>query len=330
MASLKKELTALGAQIMLRDCDASDMSSLKVTLSECTTDMPPIRGIIHGGMVLNDSVLERMTSIQWADALATKVSVTQNLHYLFPNAEDLDFFLLLSSILGVIGSASQANYTAGGAFQDAFARHRAAKGLPCVAIDLGFVEGIGYLAESKAGLTERWLARGHRLLCESDIHQLLDYCVRHPIRTPQTAQVISGIQSSAIRKEAWGNETRYAALCDDDARGHAVSSSPGSDKNKIGLKEQLRRATNVEEAGKIVEKAVVQKLSDMFVIPVDNIDVEKSLAQYGVDSLVAVELKNWLVPMTGCEMSIFELLGTTSLRGLAGGIAERRGGRKGT
>jgi hypothetical protein len=326
-ASLEAELSALGAQIMLKNCDASDLASLKAVLAQCSESMPPVRGIVHGGMVLHDSILERMTSTQWNDALAAKVTATQHLHNLFPQRGDLEFFIILSSAFGVIGSASQANYTAGGTFQDALARQRSAAGLPCITIDLGMVDGVGYVAEN-TGVAERLLASGHRQLTEHDLLQLLDYCIRHPVRTPRTAQIITGLASSAVRKQRWGKESRFAALADDGtSRGDqtsGVNKAGSSTKGKTGiLKDRLRNASSVTEASDIVEKAVIEKLADMFVIPEQEIDATKPLARYGVDSLVAVELRNWLVPMTQCEMSIFDLLGAASLKGLAGSIAGR-------
>jgi acyl carrier protein len=276
-------------------------------------------------MVLNDSILERMTAKHWADALAAKVTATQHLDALFPGPKDLDFFVILSSAFGIIGSASQANYTAGGTFQDAIARHRAAAGLPGITIDLGMVDAIGYVAENEAGVADRLLASGHRPLAANDVLQLLDYCVRRPIRTPRTAQLVTGLASSAVRKQGWGREARFAALLDDDtARGGASGTKNGSSANaSTGLKENLMSASSVEQAGDLVEKAVIAKMSEMFVIPEQEIDAVQPLSRYGVDSLVAVELRNWLVPTTQCEMSIFDLLGASSLRELANSIAKR-------
>jgi acyl carrier protein len=329
-SSLEEELSALGAQVMLKDCDAADLASLKAVLADCNESMPPVRGIIHGGMALHDSILERMTSTQWSNTLAAKVTATQHLHDLFPRAEDLDFFIILSSAFGVIGSVSQANYTAGGTFQDAIARQRVALGLPCITIDLGIVGDVGYVAENEAGMADRLLSNSHRPLSEDEILQLLDYCIRHPRRTPRTAQIVTGLASSAVRKQSWGKELRFAALADDGtSRGDASGGEAGSlTRGSTGLKYRLKNASTVEEASDMVEKAVVEKLADMFVIPEQDIDASKPLAQYGVDSLVAVELRNWLVPTTQCEMSIFDLLGASSLKGLATSIAKRSVSKK--
>ncbi|KAK3343540.1 putative polyketide synthase, partial [Lasiosphaeria hispida] len=318
--ALRDELTALGANVATRNCDASDMTSLKAVLADCARTMPPVRGVIHGGMVLDDSILERMTPAQWQAALGPKVTATLNLEALFPS---LDFYILLSSATGVIGSASQSNYAAGGAFQDAVARRRAAARLPCVVIDLGMVAGVGFVAESDAALANRLLESGHRPLSEAEVLQLVDYAVRHPLRTPRTSQVVAGLAGSAIRRQGagWTRERRFAALRDDDSVRGAVAATKSV--GSAGLKEHLAAARSADEAGGVVERAVVGKLANMFVIPEEDIDATQPLSKYGVDSLVAVELRNWLVPMTQCEMSIFDLLGAASLKELANEIVGR-------
>ena len=327
-ASLKEELTNLGAQAMLQDCDASDFTSLQTVLVDCNKTMPPVRGIIHGGMVLNSALLEDMTSTQWADTLRVKVTATQHLHSMFPNPTDLDFFVILSSISSILGLASDANYAAGGAFQDALARHRAANGLPCISIGLGAVESVGYVAEKNSGFVNRWVAMGYHKLSEANISQLLDYCVRYPLRTPRTAHILTGIGSTSVQKQTWGKELRFAALGDQKRSGDSSAGTVSSGKKGSELRHRLEKSDNVEEVSGLLEKALVEKLSDMFVIPEANIDVGKSLPQYGVDSLVAVELKNWLTPMTGCETSTFELLAGTSMKELAAKIAQKRAHQK--
>ncbi|KAH6854209.1 reducing type I polyketide synthase [Chaetomium sp. MPI-CAGE-AT-0009] len=331
--ALQDELARQGATVAARNCDASDLGSLSAALADCAHrhGMPAVRGVIHGGMVLDDSILERMTAAQWRAALRPKVAATQNILALFPAADALDFLILLSSAVGVLGSASQANYAAGGSFQDAVARRRAAAGLPCVAIDLGMVDGVGYVADSDASVAARLVAAGHRPLSEADMLRLIDYAVRQPVRgvSVRTAQVVVGIAGSVLNKNGsgsgpgWARETRFAALRDDgdDARDPAAARKGGSGLG--GLRERLAGARGFDEAAGLVEGALVGKLADMFVIPEQDIDATRPLAKHGVDSLVAVELRNWIVPMMQCEMSIFDLLRASSLRELAKKIAKR-------
>jgi len=78
-------------------------------------------------------------------AIRPKVQATRNLQDLLP--KDLDFFICLSSVGGIIGSRSQGNYNAGNTYQDALAHHRRALGLKGTSINLGVVRGIGITAE---------------------------------------------------------------------------------------------------------------------------------------------------------------------------------------
>lgn len=78
------------------------------------------------------------------------------------------------------------------------------------------------------------------------------------------------------------------------------------------LHEQMAAAEAVQDGARIVRDTVIAKLAEMFVIPEADIDASQRLAKYGVDSLVAVEFRNWLVPRARIEMSIFDLLGSAS------------------
>jgi acyl transferase domain-containing protein/NADPH:quinone reductase-like Zn-dependent oxidoreductase len=337
--------TGGAATIAARNCDASNLDDLSAALADCTQTggMPPVRGVVHGGMVLDDSILERMGAGQWRAALRPKVDATKNILALFPGGvgadnDGLDFLILLSSAVGVLGSASQANYAAGGSFQDAVARRRAAAGLPCVTIDLGMVDGVGYVADSDASVAARLVNAGHKPLSEADMLKLIDYAVRRPVRgggdgSVSTAQVVVGLAGSVLKTSKnksgdggprWARERRFAALRDDDdddARDSAAARKGGSGLG--GLRERLAGARSADEAAGLVEGAIVGKLADMFVIPEQDIDATRPLAKHGVDSLVAVELRNWIVPMMQCEMSIFELLRASSLRELAKKIAKK-------
>jgi len=124
-------------------------------------------------MILDDSVLERMTFDQWERAVLPKVVGTINLEKHLPSP--LSFFILLSSLTGVAGHLSQANYSAGNTFQDAFARHRVASGQSAISIDLSAVSGVGYVAAANNdGAKTRIEALGSRSLPIEEILHLLE------------------------------------------------------------------------------------------------------------------------------------------------------------
>ncbi|RYP56728.1 hypothetical protein DL771_011667 [Monosporascus sp. 5C6A] len=142
------ELTRRGVHIEAPRCDASVADALSRIVEKCGSCMPPIRGCINAAMILNDSIFDNMTHTQWEQTIMSKVNTSWNLHALLP--KDLDFFVLLSSISGVIRNPGQANYTAGCTFQDALARFHARNHLRATSVDLGVVRGVGVVAEPGA------------------------------------------------------------------------------------------------------------------------------------------------------------------------------------
>ncbi|KAF1993246.1 putative polyketide synthase [Amniculicola lignicola CBS 123094] len=314
-----RQLNSAGCKTLIKNCDISDHTSLSQVIIECSTVLPPVKGVVQAAMVLNDSVFEHMDYTQWQTATRPKVIGTQNLHAQF--GASLDFFVMLSSATGVLGNTSQANYAAGGTFQDAFARSLNSKGLPAVSIDLGMVKAVGYVAETK-GVAERLAKIGYRPLEEEEVLRIIEAAIRDPLRPQRSCQVITGLaQYEKTDDIAWREELRFSGL-----RRQISFSAVRSDdisKNANSFSDLLSNSVSLREAVSHVTDAICAKLSEMFMIALAEIDTAQQLAKYGVDSLVAVELRNWLVSRMQTEVSIFDILQSASLVGLAEKVASK-------
>jgi acyl carrier protein len=254
-----------------------------------------------------------MSYAQWDKTTKAKVAGTRNIDRVF--GDSLDFLVLLSSIVGVMGNPSQANYAAGGAYQDAVARSRAAKGQAGVSIDLGVVQGVGFVAEA-VGTAKFLRESGHKPQSEAEVLALVGQAIRNPRRDPRTAQVTARLSSGR------SYDPRFKCLV--PRKGGAVSARiQGGSSVSTKLYETIDTAPSVDDAAAAVQQALVEKISDMFVLEKDEIDAAQPLARYGVDSLVAIELRNWLVPSARIEMSIFDFLGSSSLADLAMNVTKR-------
>lgn len=303
-----------GSKVHLVGCDISQMSELSLALDQCLLDIPPIRGVIQAAMVLRDSIIENMSLDDFNAAILPKVQGTWNLHnYL---GEDMDFFIMLSSLAGVIGNPSQSNYTAGGAFQDALARYRVSQGLPGVSLDIGAVKNVGYVASNKS-VHDRLERSGYRLLEESEILSAIESAILDP-----SPQIVVGINTGD------GSE-RHDTIIGADARFDALRYIKPANRNTIskpspashGLSNQLTSASSVEEASRVVLQALTRRLVEIFLIPIEEVIDSKSMADFGVDSLVAVELRNMLAVQAGAEISIFDIMQSPSLVCLAHTVA---------
>lgn len=107
-----------GVEVTVHKGSVLDRALLRTVSEQCKEH--PIRGVVQGDMVLQDSRIEDMKYDQWRAAIDPKVSGTWNIHEVF--GDTIDFFVLLSSSGGTIGSFGQGNSCAGNTFQDAFAR----------------------------------------------------------------------------------------------------------------------------------------------------------------------------------------------------------------
>jgi acyl carrier protein len=260
-----------------------------------------------------------MTPEGYVTAINPKVQGSWNLHEIFSSTQ-LDFFIMLSSLVGVAGNVSQANYSAGGSFQDALARYRNARRLPGVTLDLGMVSSVGYVSENEAIGTR--LARfGFKPLDEGEVLRLVESAMIHPHRQVDDSHIVTGLitdLSTVDPSDAyWTKDRRFAAV----TRAYGLQGNGNT--SSADLKSQLATAPSIDEAVVLLSTSIAEKMSKMFLIPAEDISLDQSLTHYGVDSLVAVELRNWLASNTGTDPSIFDIMQSTSIKGLAVRIIEK-------
>lgn len=101
----------------------------------------------------------------------------------------------------------------------------------------------------------------------------------------------------------------------------ATTSDPSAvaqDANKL-----LQCAESPEQSAEVLLTALTHKLSRYLSIPKENFDVDRPLHSYGVDSLVAMELRNWFLKVLKVEVSVFEVLGGSSTQSLAATVAQK-------
>lgn len=267
-----------------------------------------------------------MTYDQWQRAILPKVAGTMNLHN---HLHDLKFFIMLSSIAGVVGNVSQANYAAGNTFQDALARHRTVNGLPAVAIDLGAVMSVGYVAEGDESLRGRVEKNfGSNVVTMDHLLRLVEAAIRDPQRQhANDSQVVTCVADY----EAFAEDTlvkkdrRFRTLQLGNSR--AVTAKIVTGDSSGGIDEKILALSKAAgaEAAELVTATLVSKVAALFNLPTSEIDTNLPLSHYGVDSLVAVELRNWLSSAIKAKVTIFEILQGASMTEFATLVAHRSG-----
>jgi NADPH:quinone reductase-like Zn-dependent oxidoreductase len=319
--SFTQSLASIGVNVKLYAADVSEEAAMQQVLDQCAAEMPPVRGVIQCAAVLDDSIYNNMTHEQWRNATRPKINGSWILHQLLPR--DLQFFVMLSSIAGVVGNRSQANYAAGNTYQDALAYYRRSQGLPAVSVDLGLMLGIGLIAE-RGGATnlKKWEAVG---IHEEEFHLLITAAITGSWNSfPLPTQVISGLPTGGIL-ELEGLERPFYF----DDRRFAYLKKTGLDLNKdrqeankqAALSSQLAKVESMREAIELIMGGLSQRLARELQTAAENIDHSRPLHSYGVDSLMAVDIRTWILADLQAEMSLFDVLGSSSIHALATRIA---------
>ncbi|KAI1124384.1 putative polyketide synthase [Nemania abortiva] len=326
-----EELLGMGADPQVFSCDVTDCESLSSTMALIRAKFP-VKGVIHAAMVEGDAIFDQLTYSQMQNVLAPKVAGTMNLHEA-TKGDALDFFLMTSSIVGVIGTPTQSAYVAANVFQDEFARMRLAQGLPATSVDLGLILEIGFVSDSLKfqRMLQRVASYGHS---ETEFLQLIEGAISQSSLSSAKASLLSKIDPAAPGQVLLGFEpARFVPYVDGgrtadliwykNARFQAVvqaindragthASSAGNTSGTSSLSKRLQAAQSPREKAGIAQEAIVAHLAKLLGIAPDDIDPQKAMAHYGLDSLVAAELRNWLIKTFGVEVTALQLLSQTT------------------
>ncbi|KAF2679797.1 KR-domain-containing protein [Lentithecium fluviatile CBS 122367] len=319
---LRSGLAEQGVVVAVEKCDASFADQLSEALKKSLETMPPIRGCINAAMELNDSLFENMTFMQWEKTIRSKCHTSWNLHNLLP--DDLDFFVLLSSLTSVLGNPGQSNYSAGCAFQDALARYRTYNNQKALSLNLGLMRTIGAVAENK-NLHRNFKIASLRPIEETEHLALLDiYCdPSHPVLQPDKSQIAIGIMTPAeiLAKNLEPDELLHRPLFASFSRSRGALQQAGVERN-TNYTALFRQIESEEGKIAIVVDALARKLARALSISPDEVELDKPLYSFGVDSLVAVELKNWIRKEFAAEVAVFDIMGGTTVE-MMGGIVTK-------
>lgn len=268
-----------------------------------------------------------MTIEEYHTTISNKVQGTWNLH----NASllqklPLDFFSLLSSISGVVGQKGQANYAAANVFMDAFAIYRQSLSLPAHSIDLGVIEDVGYVAE-QAGMQKFFDKKYWTGINESVLRKILSYSILQqtgPLDPRSSAQLISGIPVPQPEDSDLFRDARFGGLfISDDANGGGRTRGSADGSKDIQAFFLLHRS-GADAA--VVLAAAVEVVNKQFTKTLrleEPLEPAKALTTYGLDSLSAVEFRNWIRAELGAELTLLEITNATSLFSLCEKIVSK-------
>ncbi|XXX82571.1 SDR family NAD(P)-dependent oxidoreductase [Sorangium sp. So ce134] len=317
--ALVRGLSEDGATVALVACDAADRDALRRALAAIPEDRP-LQGVVHTAGVLDDGVLDALTGERLDRVLRPKVDAALHLHELTRDRE-LSVFVLFSSIIGLLGNGGQASYAAANAFLDALASQRRAEGRAGLSLAFGpWAEG-GMAARLSDAASARLRRQGMAPLSPEEGLGLFDACLGRRSATLVPAR----LDMAGLRGNADEVPLLFRGLVRAAPRG-AASSGAGA---LSAWKERLAPLPEPERERVLLE-VVRAEVAAVLGAASSAIAPSRPLQELGVDSLMAVELKNRLGAATGLRLPTTLLFDHPTLAALVRLLREEIGGGEGS
>lgn len=305
---------SLDVTVKVLPCDVTDLRSVQKVRGQIEDAFPPIVGACHGAMVLRDSLVQDLSFPQVSEVLKPKVDGATNLDKVFAN-DDLEFFITLSSIAAVIGNPGQAAYAAGNGFLAALTAARRERGKAASCIALGAILGNGYATRGLTLVQQRLLEKaGVKWTSEQDFHAAFaEAVIACSPRSGLSGEFATGVPITYTDQEfkpKHANNPIFSHLLWE----RASYQRDFSDSPKMSTKAQLLHATTHEEVLQILEDFLTPRLQKALQMTSETNVVDQTAESLGIDSLVAVEMRSWLIKELNVDMPILVVIGGSTMR----------------
>lgn len=343
MAPFIAELAQMGGLVVVKKCDVQDSRQVEALLKDVKSRMPPIKGVIHAPWVpmvctaysimlhITDlaqyEIFERLALDKYLSAVRPKVEGAWNLHQHTLSC-DLDFFVMMSSVHGIFGNRGQSSTAAAHTFLDAFMEYRLGQNLPAVTIDLPIIKEVGYMAENintldmVAGIV--WDS-----IDQAEFLALMDLAIRGRSSSQRKLQrhdhhIMTGL--TVPLGEAlpfWMDDARFCHINQKNTPTSSASATDTSDASPVSdPRTDLQAMETVQGAIAYIANAILHRVSKLVMIPVDELNPASPLADYGLDSISGIEIRNWITKDLGAMLTLQDILAMPNVVKLGERVAE--------
>ncbi len=296
-----QELLKRDVIVKVAAVDVTHYDQTKALLADCEKEMPPLKGIIHSAMVLNDAWIAQLTPESIRQVLRPKIGGCINLHRLTLQ-HPLDFFVLFSSISSLIGNPGQGNYAAANAFLDSFCHYRKYLGLPALTLNWGALN-MGVLTRNNK-IAKHLEAQGIHAIAPKEALQVLEQAILSDddqlcaldVHWNKIMQTMPSIHKSSVFADFRPEKNLAAA--------------------HIPLIDELHsRDENSRLA--IIANMIKKTLADTLKMDQTKLEENVRLNTLGVDSLMAMELQTTLELNLGVKIPTMELMKGPTIKQLS-------------
>ena len=299
-------LEAQGVKVLAQACDVTNLPLLAALLDQMAATMPPLRGIIHAAVVIDDALARNTTPQQLAAIFAPKILGARHLHDLTSQLP-LDFFVLYSSATTLFGNPGQGAYVAANAYLESLASARRSAGLPALCVRWGAIDDVGFLARNEKIKDALQSRMGGKTIQSVDALDLLEELL---LTNRSDLGVMELAWSALSRFLPSATEPKFADLA-------ALDTDAKSDEGKSDDIQRLLDELSPEELSAAVIDLLKAEVAEILRMAPEKIDPNRSVYDLGLDSLMGVELVLAIESRFGIQLSVMALSESATISKLA-------------
>jgi acyl transferase domain-containing protein/acyl carrier protein len=308
-----------GVDVAVEQVDVSSATEVEALLQRIRATRPPLRAVFHAAGVLQDAVLSKETWSGYRTTTAPKISGAWNLHHL-TKSDPVELMVFFSSAASILGSPGQGSYAAGNAFLDALAHHRASRGMSTLSVNWGAWASAGMAARLTPEQSARWKRQGATPMEPSTALLAL----QRAIEARDTQVAIMDLDwekfwsvTSARNDIPFFSELRSTRPAQHETQPTTVVAS------KIDILEALRSTPEFEWKFLLSAHIKVSARRALGLRESATISDSVALQDLGLDSLMALEMRNDLSQSLGIPLAAGLLFDYPSVDQLVSYITER-------
>ncbi|MGA1867996.1 MAG: thioester reductase domain-containing protein [bacterium] len=334
-----------GGKVLYIKADATDLASMKQAIDKARSQFGPLNGVIHSALILKDMLLENMEEKSFREALAPKVRGSMAL-YKAVEGESLDFMMFFSSAVSFMGNKGQSNYTAGCTFKDTYARYLNQRTpYPVKIINWGFWGSVGIAASEK--YRKYLTALGAESIEADEGMEAIERVVGNPAdqimvikahedllekmgvdlphqATPSFEGDLSIMASTTPMKPMRESKPSPQDTFDQRVERPAYTMVQKRDITRNNVKHDSKKPTE-ENLIQYIQKHLVNTIGASVGMNPSAIDLAKSFSDYGVDSIIGLELVNNLNKVFGITLKTTIMFTYANVKDLSRYISEKYG-----
>jgi short-subunit dehydrogenase/acyl carrier protein len=298
-------------ELKIISADVASGRDMKRVFLELDNEGINLKGIVHAATVYSDDIINNLSYDNYEKVLFTKI---KGAHYLdeFSRKYCLDHFILFSSVSTFFGNLGQANYVAANGYLESLAAKRRNSGLKGNYIAWGGLSDSGVLtrnARLKKILKDKL---GNTMISTKQALSVLDIIIE--------SELPAGFSAMNYDLRQMGKSLPII----NTSRFDVLSFNQKNTKEEKGndFKEKLK-SMNPEEVRAELISVVFEEVANILELKIDEINDNRPLREYGLDSLMGFDLAMSIEKRIGIAISALSMPQAPSIRSIADMLVTR-------